>query len=459
MRKRLSRLTLEQKAPKVERLEVRDSESPLVYRITRNGARSFSVRTRLAGKQVRFTYSGASSIGNLENARSWAHEIVQCCKAGVDPKEKERRTQLKAKQAEALRFANVAGLFIERHAKKNRSWRDSQAIFNLHVLPQWGNRPITDIACADVAALLDVVEDQTSVYRTNRVLAAVRKLFNWATARGMIGKSPVGPGMARPGERSRDRYLDAREIQMVWKAAGRLGHPGGTLIQLLLVTGQRRSEVAGMRWDELDLDDEKLWTLPPEHTKAGRGHFVPLSDLAIDLVRAAPATGSYVLTTRGDRPVSGFSKWKARLDNEVLVLLRQEAAVTEDASYVPPLPHWRFHDLRRTVATHMEELGTPPHIVGSVLNHDPKGYKGVTSVYTRGDLIHERRKALTAWARYLGLPLQTPNPSVIEKLLTPGNEADARHTDDFRRLLQADEQGWQQHRGNLPFACSEAKCQ
>ena len=313
MRKRLSKLTLEQRAPTTGRIEIRDSESPLVFRLTSKGVRTLTVRTRLKGKQVRFTYPHAARTENLEDARKWAHTMLDKCQAGIDPRDEERAAQREIEASEKLRLENVVDVFIDRHCKKNKSWRDTQAIFRLYVLPRWENRLITEITRADVASLLDGVEDRTSIYRTNRVLAAIRKLFNWAMSRGMIEHSPVGPGMARAGERSRERYLNPQEIRAVWKAAEALGYPSGTLVQLLLVTGQRRDEVAGMRWDEID-ENERLWTLAQGRTKAGRAQFVPLSDLALELISYVPALGDYVLTTRGDRPVSGFAKWKKQLD-------------------------------------------------------------------------------------------------------------------------------------------------
>ena len=373
-----------------------------MFRLTSNGSRSLTIRTRLkGGKQVRLTYPHPARAANLEDARRWAHGAVQDCQSGIDPREEEKRALIEAQAKNELLFKNVVAHFIERHASRNKSCRDTQAIFDLHVLPHWHGRSLTEISRADVAHVLDAVEDRASVYRANRVLAAIRKLFNWAITRGLIEHSPVRPGMARPGERSRDRYLSTHEIALVWKAAERIGYPGGTLVQLLLLTGQRRSEVAGMRWDQIDRRDW-LWTLPRENTKAGREHIVPLRGATAELVRSVPRVGDYVLTTTGDTPISGFAKWKRQLDSEIVMLLRTDAECRgQDPENVAALPHWRLHDLRRTVATHMEELGVPPHVVGSVLNHDPKGYKGITSVYTRGALIAHRQKALSVWAHYL----------------------------------------------------------
>lgn len=451
MRKRLSKLTLEQRTPTTGRIELRDSESPLVFRLTSNGVRTLTVRTRLKGKQVRFSYPHGARIENLEDARKWAHAMLDKCAAGIDPRQEEREKQHEIEASEKLRLANVVNVFIERHCKKNKSWRDTQAIFRIYVLPRWEDRLITEITRADVASLLDDVEDRTSIYRTNQVLAAIRKLFNWAMSRGMIEHSPVGPGMARAGERSRDRYLTPLEIRAVWKAAEALGYPSGTLVQLLLLTGQRRDEVAGMRWDEID-GNEKLWTLGHGRTKAGRAQLVPLSDLAFDLINSCPRIGDFVLTTRGDRPVSGFAKWKKQLDDEVFRILDEDTKETKtraDGARLNTLPPWQLHDLRRTVGTHMEEIGIPPHIVGSVLNHSPRGFKGVTSVYTRGELIFDRRKALTAWSRYLSLLLDQATRLELGRLLKPETEVDAMRVSAFRAALQADRATWERKRASL----------
>jgi integrase len=444
MRKRLTKMTLEQKAPAGGRVEVRDTDSPLVFRLTSKDARSLSIRTRLRGQQIRLTYPGSATIDNLDDARRWAHDVAAQCKQGIDPREEEHRLLLEAKMAGGRRFDQVVVQFIERYAKKNKSWTETLGIFQRHVLPRWRERQLDAITRADVACLLDEVEDKTSIYTANRVLAAVRKLFNWSVTRGLIELSPVVPGMARKGEVSRTRYLSPDELRIVWNAADQLGYPAGAVIRLLITTGQRRGELTAMTWDQLDLEGERLWSVPAEHTKSGRGHLVPFSDLTLDILKEVPHLGDYVLTSLGDRPVSGFGKWKKKLDEKILVLMSEEAeARGTDPEAVKPLPHWRLHDLRRTVATHMEELGIPPHIVGSVLNHDPKSYKGITSVNTRGDLIFERRKALTAWARFLSLILDEARWEGVSKLLSPETEAEAARTDEFRRMIQADAETWE----------------
>jgi integrase len=235
------------------------------------------------------------------------------------------------------------------------------------------------------------------------------------------------------------------------------------MFKLLLALGQRRGEVVNAEWPAMDLERERLWTLTPEKTKAGRTHLVPLTDLALAILEGQPliddpvlaeearrkslnrSSARFVFTTTGSTPVSGFSNAKEHLDAAILAVLREDAqAAGLSPETANPPPHWRVHDLRRTVATHMEDaLGIPPHIVGSVLNHAPGSYKGVTAVYTRGSLIYERRRALVAWARLLTLAVDGGETwAEVARILRPETEAEAARTEEFRRMAQADETSW-----------------
>jgi integrase len=160
----------------------------------------------------------------------------------------------------------------------------------------------------------------------------------------------------------------------------------------------------------------------------------------------------FVFTTTGKTPISGYSKAKTTLDKAIAEVMAAEAkARGQDPAKVKPLPAWRFHDLRRTVGTHMEDaLGIPPHIIGSVLNHAAASYKGVTAIYTRGNLIYERRRALVAWSRLLALAVEGGKLwAVVAAILRPETEADAARTDEFRRMVQADEKTWASYRAGL----------
>ena len=384
------------------RVEILDSVVPqLALRVTHNGTKSFAVRTRImgTGKQVRVTLGEFPST-SLEEARQAAREALNMAKRGTNPTAiKHHETADKRKQA-ANSVGAVADLFIDRYAKrKNRQWRETQRIFDRYVKPSWSKRPLSDITKPDVVALLDSIEDGSGVYMANRTLAAVRKLFNWAMdERGLIGATPIGRGMARAGEKSRTRHLADDEISAVWQAADQTPYPFGPFVKLLLVTGQRLNEVGGMRWDQVNDD---IWTLPASATKANREHTVPLSDLALEVLRDILQVGDsgLVFTTNDRTPISGFSNAKVRID--------KLSGVTD----------WRYHDLRATMATRMEvDLHIPPHIVGAVLNHDPKAYKGITAVYTRGDPIDDKRTAMDAWGTLISNILGQADTSKIVSL-------------------------------------------
>jgi integrase len=171
------------------------------------------------------------------------------------------------------------------------------------------------------------------------------------------------------------------ELRKLWAAFEAMGHPFGQLFKVLLITGQRVSEVAGMRRDELALDPVPLWTLSSERTKAARQHAIPLPSLAVDLLRGLPDFGNYVFTTHGNKPVSGFSKAKARADT------------------LSGVTGWRLHDLRRTMATGLARLGTAPHVVGEILNHAPSGV--TARVYNHYSYEREVGEALERWAACL----------------------------------------------------------
>jgi len=426
------------------RIEINDTIIPqLALRVTPTGARSYVLRTRVGGTQVRYTVGDARGM-ELKDAREKASEVLKKCRAGINPQEDKRTLFLEAERAEKLAIPTVVEDFLVRYASKNRTALETRRIFESDVIPRWRNKLITEVTRADVAAVLDIIEDRASPCRANRVLAAIRKMFNWSVSRGLLTVSPIVKGMARKGEVSRDRFLNPQEIRAVWQAADNLGGAFGSAVKMLLATGQRRGEVAEMTWGALDLTNERIWTLTAEDTKAKRHHIVPLTDLPLSILEKQPRLGNYVFTTTGEDPFTGFGKAKEDLDLLVLDIVQDEAAARGiEPGKVKDMPHWRLHDLRRTVATHMEDaLGIPPHIVGSILNHDPKSYKGITATYTRGSLLYERRRALTAWSRFLGLVIDAEKWSKVEKLLSPETEADAARTDELRRMIQADADTW-----------------
>jgi integrase len=272
-------------------------------------------------------------------------------------------------------------------------------------LPKWGERKIQDITKRDVIELLDGIVDAGRGLTANRILAAIRKMFNWSIERGIIDTSPCQGVKAPLAERARDRVLNDDEVRLLWHACMADSYPFGPLVQLLLLTGARRSEVAGMTYDEIEFA-ERLWTIPGKRTKNGEEQTVPLSDLAISVIEALPritpklGAPNYLFTTNAETHVSGYSRSKARLD----ALMREETEI----------PRWTLHDLRRTVASGLARLGIALPVIEKVLNHTSGSFAGVVSVYLRHSYAEEKRHALDAWAGHVELVTSGQTAKVVE---------------------------------------------
>jgi integrase len=223
----------------------------------------------------------------------------------------------------------------------------------------------------------------------NRVLSVTRRIFNWAIEEEIVAVSPISKLKATK-EASRDRVLDDVEIKLVWKAFEKIGWPFGSVGQLLILTGARRTEVAEARWTEFDLA-AKTWTLPKERAKNGVTHVIPLSDMAIEILQKLPRianNGDFVFTF-GRVAVKGFARKKIELD----------AAIAADTG--ASIAGWTLHDLRRVVATNLQRLGVRLEVTEAVLNHVSGSRSGIVGVYQRHDFAAEKRAALDSWARRL----------------------------------------------------------
>lgn len=278
-------------------------------------------------------------------------------------------------------FGALAEHWIKHVAKpKNDSWKNQERTLQRHVLPLWRDRKVAEIRRAEVR---DLVEGLEGVVLPNRVLTLVKTIFRFALSREWIDFSPA-EGIRKPRiERSRDRVLMMAEVAAIWKAAEHLGYPFGPYVRFLCLTAQRRTEVASMRWTDIDLDTAS-WTIPAALTKSERKHSVPLSPLAIATLEPLPRLGDHVFTTDGCTHMSNFAKLKARLDGYVTA-----AGAT--------LEPWRLHDLRRSAATHMVRLSVREEVVGRVLNHAATGI--TARVYALHSYGPEKRDALEVWAR------------------------------------------------------------
>jgi integrase len=397
-----------------------------------SGVKSYVYQYRLggrAGKTRRYTIGRHGSPWTPEKARVRAKALAEQVRKGEDPliaqratvaaqdraaqaaREQERRTRELAFDAYATRFVEH-GI---RSDARDRTRADYAGILRTHVSPVLKAKPLPDITRADVVRVLDrIPAKQPAVRRI--VFAVLRKLMNWAVSRGDIAKSPMD-GMATPvAPASRDRVLSDAELAIVLEAAGRMGALFGPLYRLLFATGQRREEVAGLNWAELDRESA-TWTLPRERSKNGEANIIPLNRLALAALDGlAHANGAgdaiwprkgLVFTMTGATGVSGFSRAKSRLDALTATIAAERAAEAgqdPDSFTVAP---WRLHDARRTLATGLQRLGVRFEVTEAVLNHVSGSRGGVAGVYQRHGWTHEKRVALDAWADHCDR-LQSP---------------------------------------------------
>lgn len=455
------------KADPLRRRELPDGGSGLYLVIQPTGARSWALRYRFEGKPVKLTLGPAiwlesgeresevePEIGKpltLKDARALANALLRKVARGHNPATAKRAAREAKAGEDPDLFEIVALNFIERYAKganRESSWRETARLLGFKpdpadptklvrrkavkgafsgVADQWAGRRVQDIKRRDVITLLDTIVDGGAPFSANRVFAALRRLFNWCIERDRLAVSPCAGVRPPTAEVSRDRVLSDSELHLIWRACATLGEPFGPFIKLLLLTGQRRDEVAEMTWAEVDRA-EGSWRLPRERVKNDTAHEVPLSaqTLAVlDALTKVEGKPAYVFTTGNGRrkaaavdtsqlaPISGFSKAKLKLDEAIMSLRRMDAVEAgEDADALQAWADWRFHDLRRTVASGMARLGIALPVIEKVLNHKSGSFAGIVGVYQRHSYSDEKRSALQAWGNFveaLGSPARSTN--------------------------------------------------
>jgi integrase len=409
------------KAPKGGRVEYWDKHVPgFGLRISDRGRKTWIAMYRVRGKLVRETLGTIAVIPNVGDARDQARESMLKARAGKNPVAERRERQLVEKaQAEELpdTFLAVSERYLEEYAKKHTkpaTWKELKRQLDVDVNPLWGTRPVGSITRHDVTDLLDRIVGRGSPLQANRTLARLKTLFKWVVDEELVDSDPTKRVRKVVKETARDRALTDDEIRLFWFGCDQLGWPFGPMFKLLLLTAQRRDEVGGMNWSEIDLD-KRSWILPREKAKNDRAHQVHLSALAFEIIDDLPKIGTrFLLTTNGERPVSGFSKAKERLDKHMLDLLRAELAATGMDAEAAAIDGWILHDLRRTAATGMAKLNILPHVVDKILNHVSGTIRGVAAIYNRHEYTEERKAALEAWSHYVeSLVRPAPSSNVV----------------------------------------------
>lgn len=379
----LTDLDIKHLKPRDQQYEIFDpAMSGLAIRVSPGGAKAFVLLYRVGRRSRRYTL-GRYPVLSLKSARQRANDALKLVALGKDP---QARKLVERERYQSTLFPAIVTAFIEKYAKPNtQAWNETDRILRREFSSRWKNMRLQEISKHHVADVLDELVAISGPSAANHAFAAVRRLFNWCVERGELNVSPCA-GLKSPAPTfSRDRVLANEEVARIWNAAGSMGYPFGSLIQLLLLTGQRRSEVSRLCWVHLDLEGG-LWTQPSPSNKSKRVHLVPLSGHAIEIFRATPRQhDQLVFPARGttSRAVSGFSKWKRRLD---------KLSGTKD---------WTIHDIRRTVNTGLAALKVPPHVADHILNHKGSVRSSVSAIYDRHDYLDEKRDALQRWADHM----------------------------------------------------------
>jgi integrase len=352
------------KPPESGQTEYPDAKvTGLRLRVGAGGQKTWILRKRVGAKVINRKI-GTYPATSLAKAREAALAMLEAIEATGTTEPLDRT------------FQQAAERWIKDKARPSLITRQLE----LHVYPVCADRKLMEIKRADVREMIRGLEGEVL---PNRVLATLKSIFGHAVKQDWLEHSPADHVDKPKAEAARERVLSMDEIARVRKAAGLLGYPGGPWARVLMLTGQRRSEVAGMKWADLDLE-AGTWTLTATNTKAKRAHLVPLSTAALAIIKDMPRIGDYVFGTSANTAMRGFAREKAQIDQW---LDSKGEGLTEA---------WRFHDLRRSAATHMVRLGIPELIVSRVLNHAVQGVTG--KVYALHSYVPEKRHALDTWA-------------------------------------------------------------
>jgi integrase len=342
--------------------------------------KSWVVQYRRAGATRRLLL-GSAEVLPLEQARAQARKILAKVALGEDPQaDKVARRQ---RDGHSLKAIVADYLAAKKATVRPRTYGEIERYLTGPHFRPLHSMPVDQIARRDVATRLTRISAENGSVTAVRARGALSSFYVWAMGQGIVELNPV-VGTSKPKDAApRERVLSDDELAAIWRAGGEDAY--SKVIKLLILSGARRQEVGGMRWSEIDFE-RGTWSLPPERTKNGRAHVLPLSALALHIIESVPQrVGRDHLF--GSRSSGGLSHWHAKAD-----LDRKLGAA------VAP---WRIHDLRRTLATRLCDLGMAPHVVEQILNHQSGHRAGVAGIYNRSGYANEVRAALALWADHI----------------------------------------------------------
>jgi integrase len=377
---------------KLDHIEFDDDIPGFGLRIREGGSRTWVFQYKLGGKQRRMVLGRATAI-KAEKARSIASEYHEQVGKGRDPAGEKAVRKVQA--ADTLDELVRRYLEVKKDELRPRSYAEVARHLEVYTKPLH-RLPLSSIDRTIVSDRLNQVAKDSGAVTANRMRASLSAMFVWGMTEELAAANPVISTRKRE-EKSRDRVLSDAELKVIWNSVENDHY--GAIIKLLMLTGQRANEIAGLRWSEIDFDRGVI-LLPAERTKNGRAHQVPMSGTVVEILgdaglnvilEAQPRTaGRDLVFGYGEGPFSGWSKSKEKLDG----------AIGDSIS-----AHWVPHDLRRTCATRMADLGVQPHVIEAVLNHVSGHRAGVAGIYNRAMYAAEKAQALDLWADYIAAVL------------------------------------------------------
>lgn len=400
------------------RQEIPDGSVSGLYLVVQpqpSGSMSWAVRTKVEGKSAKITLGRYDDVGsglerierpsskqalNISEARALATHVIAVAKRNHDPRQsKTERLSLDHWLDEFVKTARSTG--FKGRAVKASTADEYDRIIKADIKPHW--KHVSDIRTLDYRDIEKLIEKLQPGARRN-AFALLSTFFRWKVVVRVMGRNVIELASAPPKPRSRDRVLSHEEIKAVWNAATACEYPFGPLVKLLLLTGQRRDEIANLKWSELS-ETLDLITFEGSRTKNSRAHVVTLAPMATAVIENLPKIAisndklsEYVFTTIGTTPFSGFSNGKIALEKHC-----------DDK-----LPDWHLHDLRRTCATELAKLGVKQEVTEAILNHKSGKVSGVAAIYNRHEYQDEKREALKLWAdRLREIIIDRPRPRLV----------------------------------------------
>lgn len=352
-----------------------DDIAGLGLRLRASGSKTWIFQFKV-GLQHRRVTLGKFPALHPAQARKTAAKLHAEVRLGNDPAAVKAEKQVRAAET----FGAILKTYLARRRGQIRdsSLREVERHLERNLAPLHGV-PLDKLDRRTIAVQLARLTDEAGPIQANRTRASLSKFLNWCLAEGLT-ETNATLGTNKNAEKSRDRVLSDKELKAIWNALP--DNDYGAIVKLLVLTAQRASEIADLRWSEINLE-RNIITLPINRTKNHRAHIVPITPMARAILEARPRRdGRDFVFGVGERGFSGWSKSKARLD-----------AALNITPFV-------IHDIRRSAATGMSEIGIPPFHIEAVLNH-VSGTSSVAKIYNRNTFEAEKAGALARWAEHI----------------------------------------------------------